>query len=125
MELIDLKYTKDHEWVALDPATGVATIGITDFAGEQLGDVVFVQLPEEGDEVTSGQPIGEVESTKSVSDLFSPVSGTVSGINPEIEGSPELVNSDPFGEGWLFTVADAQLPDDLLDRSAYLELTAD
>ncbi|AFV89092.1 MAG: glycine cleavage system protein GcvH [Acidipropionibacterium acidipropionici] len=125
MELTDLKYSKEHEWVALDPATGVATVGITDFAGEQLGDVVFVQLPGEGDELAAGQAIGEVESTKSVSDLFSPVSGTVSEVNAEIEDSPELVNSDPFGKGWLFKVADAQVPDDLLDRSAYLELTAD
>lgn len=124
MELTDLKYSKEHEWVALDPTTGVATIGITDYAGEQLGDIVFVQLPEEGDELDAGQAIGEVESTKSVSELFSPVAGTVSEINAGIEDSPELVNSDPFGGGWLFKVADAQVPEDLLDRAGYLELTA-
>lgn len=125
MALTDLLYSKEHEWVALDPTTSVATIGITDYAAEQLGDVVFVQLPETGDELAAGQTVGEVESTKSVSDLFSPVAGTVGELNQEVVDSPELVNSDPFGKGWLFKVEGASLPDDLLGRDAYVELTAD
>ena len=107
MELSDLKYSAEHEWVAVDGDT--VTVGITDYAAEALGDVVFVDIPEAGSEVQAGSAIGEVESTKSVSDLFSPVSGTV--------------NSDPFGQGWLFKVSGGQLADELMDRDAYLKLT--
>ena len=102
MELSDLKYSTEHEWVAVDGDT--VTVGITDYAAEALGDVVFVDVPEVGSDVSAGSAIGEVESTKSVSDLFSPVTGTVSEVNEAITESPELVNSDPFGQGWLFKV---------------------
>jgi glycine cleavage system H protein len=96
----DLRYTPEHEWVR---RTGDDTVrvGITDFAQSSLGDVVFVQLPAVGTAVTAGESFGEVESTKSVSDLYAPVSATVVAVNTELEGSPELVNSDPYGEGWL------------------------
>ena len=98
-----LRYTAEHEWVR---RTGSETVqvGITDFAQSSLGDVVYVQLPDEGAAVTAGEPFGEVESTKSVSDLFAPVSGTVSAVNGELEGSPQLVNSDPYEAGWLLDV---------------------
>ena len=123
MELSDLKYSTEHEWVAVDGDT--VTVGITDYAAEALGDVVFVDVPEVGSDVSAGSAIGEVESTKSVSDLFSPVTGTVSVVNEAITESPELVNSDPFGQGWLFKVAGGQLDDELMDRDAYLKLTAE
>jgi glycine cleavage system H protein len=98
----DRRYTSKHEWARQDGARIV--IGITDYAQDQLGDVVFVGLPEEGSKVTEGQPLGEVESTKSVSDVFSPVSGTVVERNPAVEQKPELINSDPYGGGWLVAV---------------------
>lgn len=98
----DRRYTKEHEWAKEDGAR--VLVGITDFAQDQLGDVVFVGLPEVGSEVTSGQPLGEVESTKSVSDIYSPVSGTVSEKNAEVEANPELVNTDPYGAGWLVAI---------------------
>ena len=123
MELSDLKYSTEHEWVAVDGDT--VTVGITDYAAEALGDVVFVDVPQVGSDVSAGSAIGEVESTKSVSDLFSPVTGTVSEVNKAITESPELVNSDPFGQGWLFKVSGGQLGDDLMDRNAYLKLTAE
>ncbi len=99
----DLKYTAEHEWVR-DSGDGPVRIGITHYAQEQLGDIVYVQLPEAGDEVVAGAPVGELESTKSVSDLFSPVSGKVTSINDALQGQPELCNSDPYGEGWVFEV---------------------
>lgn len=123
MELSELKYSAEHEWVAVDSDT--VTVGITDYAAEALGDVVFVDVPQVGSDVSAGSAIGEVESTKSVSDLFSPVTGTVSEVNKAITESPELVNSDPFGQGWLFKVSGGQLGDDLMDRDAYLKLTAE
>lgn len=98
----DLKYTNDHEWVRIDG--DVATVGITQFAAEALGDVVYVDLPEVGATVTSGESCGEVESTKSVSDLYAPVTGTVVEINQEAVDNPALLNEDPYGAGWLFTV---------------------
>ena len=99
----DLHYTAEHEWVRRSGEDTVR-VGITDFAQSALGDVVFVQLPGVGAEVTAGESFGEVESTKSVSDLFAPVSGTVSAVNGDLEGSPQLVNSDPYGAGWLLDV---------------------
>jgi glycine cleavage system H protein len=99
----DLHYTAEHEWVRRSGEDTVR-VGITDFAQSALGDVVFVQLPDVGAEVTAGESFGEVESTKSVSDLFAPVSGTVSAVNGDLEGSPQLVNSDPYGAGWLLDV---------------------
>jgi glycine cleavage system H protein len=96
----DLRYTDAHEWVR-DLGDGVVRIGITDHAQSQLGDVVFVQLPAVGDEVTAGAAVGEVESTKSVSDIYSPVSGAVSAVNDALEANPELVNSGPYEAGWM------------------------
>jgi len=120
----DLKYTNEHEWVA---RTGVDTVrlGITDFAQTQLGDVVFVQLPEPGEQVSAGQAIGEVESTKSVSDLFSPLDGEVVARNENLDSQPELVNAEPYGDGWMIElrVADAAAVDGLLDAQAYQKLT--
>jgi glycine cleavage system H protein len=120
----DLHYTAEHEW-ARRSADDTVRVGITDFAQSALGDVVFVQLPDVGTEVTAGESFGEVESTKSVSDLYAPVSGKVSAVNSDLEGSPELVNSDPYGGGWLL---DIQVSDvaalesaitTLLDAEAY------
>jgi glycine cleavage system H protein len=115
----DLKYTSEHEWVR---ETGPAVeVGITDFAQDSLGDIVFVTLPKPGETITAGEPCGELESTKSVSDIFAPVSGTVTEANAALEANPELVNSDPYGEGWLFKVelADAGALEGLLDAGAY------
>jgi glycine cleavage system H protein len=122
----DLRYTDAHEWVR-DGGDGVVRIGITDYAQAQLGDVVYVDLPAVGDTVTAGTSCGEVESTKSVSELYAPVSGEVVGVNDALEGSAELVNSDPYGEGWMIEVrAAAAAPlDGLLDAARYRELTAD
>jgi glycine cleavage system H protein len=121
----DLRYTDAHEWVR-DLGDGVVRIGITDHAQSQLGDVVFVQLPAVGDEVTAGAAVGEVESTKSVSDIYSPVSGTVAAVNDALEANPELVNSGPYEAGWMIEIRltgdGPGLPDDLLDASAYQEM---
>ena len=121
----DLRYTDAHEWVR-DLGDGVVRIGITDHAQSQLGDVVFVQLPAVGDEVSAGAAVGEVESTKSVSDIYSPVSGTVVAVNEALEANPELVNSGPYQAGWMIEIRltgdRPDLPDDLLDASAYQEL---
>ena len=99
----DLHYTAEHEWVRRS-GDDTARVGITDFAQSALGDVVFVQLPDVGTELTAGESFGEVESTKSVSDLYAPVSGKVSAVNGDLDGSPQLVNSDPYGAGWLLDV---------------------
>ncbi|MCR8897577.1 glycine cleavage system protein GcvH [Gordonia sp. GONU] len=99
----DLRYTAEHEWIEkIGPTT--VRVGITDFAQDALGDVVFVQLPDTGAEVTVGESFAEVESTKSVSDIFGPLTGTVSAVNDALDASPELVNSDPYGEGWLVEI---------------------
>jgi len=121
----DLRYTEAHEWVR-DLGDGVVRIGITDHAQSQLGDVVFVQLPAVGDTVTAGAAVGEVESTKSVSDIYAPVSGTVVAVNDSLENSPELINSGPYQAGWMMDVRladDAAALGDLLDATAYGELT--
>lgn len=117
----DLKYTREHEWVRIDGST--VRIGITAYAQEALGDIVFVQLPEVGERVSAGQPFGEVESTKSVSDVYAPVSGSVTARNEVVDTTPELVNTDPYGDGWLLEIdadADADAPE-LLDAAAYRE----
>ncbi|PXY27603.1 glycine cleavage system protein GcvH [Prauserella muralis] len=114
-----LSYTKEHEWVSL--ADGVATVGITAFAAESLGDVVFVQLPAVGDTVTAGETCGEVESTKSVSELYSPVTGEVTEVNESAVDNPEKLNSDPYDTGWLFRVRTDAVPE-LLDATAYAAL---
>ena len=121
----DLKYTSDHEWTRLEG--DLVRIGITDFAQEQLGDVVYVDLPAPGAEVSAGQALGEVESHKSVSDLFAPVSGTVEERNEELEDRPELINQDPYGEGWLVTIraTDVGEVDGLLTAEAYGEIASD
>jgi len=116
----DLSYTKEHEWLRI--ADGEATVGVTAFAAESLGDVVFVQLPEVGETITLGETCGEIESTKSVSELYAPATGEVTAVNEDIEDSPELVNSDPYGAAWLFTVRTDSLGE-LLDAAAYAELT--
>lgn len=115
----DLKYTAEHEWAKSEDA-GVR-VGITDFAQEALGDIVYVSLPEVGTEVRAGQVFGEVESTKSVSDLYAPVSGTVLARNEALDTRPELLNSDPYGEGWIITIepSDSAEVDGLLDAAAY------
>lgn len=120
----ELKYTQEHEWVARVGEDSVR-IGITDYAQTQLGDVVFVQLPEPGEQVTGGQTVGEVESTKSVSDVFAPLTGEVLGRNDSLDQQPELVNSDPYGEGWMIDLrlADPTELDGLLDAEAYQKLT--
>ena len=121
----DRRYTDQHEWALVQDGT-VVRVGITDHAQDALGDIVFVQLPEVGEEVGPGNPIGEVESTKSVSDVYSPVPGTVSAVNEALTDAPETVNADPYGAGWLveITVAgDGGDPTaDLLDAAAYQAL---
>ena len=124
----DLKYTKDHEWLrAEDDADGtVLRVGITDFAQDALGDIVFVTLPEPGSSVAAGEACGEVESTKSVSEIYAPVTGTVVERNEALDASPELVNSDPYGDGWMFTVRVSEGSDqgsgpELLDAAGYEE----
>jgi len=121
----ELKYTEEHEWVQ---RTGDDTVrvGITDYAQEQLGDVVFVQLPELGEHVDVGQTLGEVESTKSVSDIYAPLAGEVVARNDSLDQQPDLVNSDPYGEGWMLELRldDPSTVDDLLDATAYQELAA-
>ena len=121
-DLASLKYTAEHEWVAVDG--DVATIGITDYAADKLGDVVFVDLPAAGSAVTAGSVIGEIESTKSVGEIFAPVDGSVVETNEAVVASPELVNSDPFGAGWLVRVSFTTLPT-LLSRSDYAALIAE
>lgn len=113
----DRRYTKEHEWARRDGKRVV--VGITDYAQEQLGDVVFVGLPEPGSEVEAGTPMGEVESTKSVSDVYSPVTGKVLEKNDAVEESPEVVNSDPYGDGWLVIIESEGDLEELLDAGAY------
>jgi glycine cleavage system H protein len=116
----ELKYTSEHEWAAVEQGDRVR-VGITDFAQDALGDVVYVEAPEEGTEVKAGEPFGEVESTKSVSDIYSPVTGTVAEKNAALSDSPELVNEDPYGQGWLVVIqmSDASELDGLMDSAAY------
>jgi glycine cleavage system H protein len=121
-DLDALKYTAEHEWIALDG--DVATVGITDFAADQLGDVVFVDLPAPDFAVTAGQIVGEIESTKSVGELYAPLAGDVVAVNDAVVDDPSLVNSDPYGEGWLVKIRVGPAGDaELLDRAAYTQLT--
>ena len=123
----DLKYTAEHEWVrSSGDAAASVRIGITDYAQDALGDIVYVQLPEVGATVTAGAAVGELESTKSVSDVYSPVSGEVVARNDALDATPELVNNDPYGDGWLFEVAVAEGGDtvELLDAAAYEQLVS-
>ncbi len=118
----DMKYTKDHEWLSLED--GVGTVGITDFAQSELGDLVFVNLPEVGDEVVAGEAFGDVESVKAVSDVLSPVTGTVVEINEDLLDDASLINSDPYGS-WFIKVGDITANDDLMSADEYEALTAE
>jgi glycine cleavage system H protein len=121
----DRRYTQDHEWARLED--GRVRVGITDYAQDALGDVVFVQLPERGARLEAGATFSEVESTKSVSDIYAPVAGTVVEVNTELTDAPQRVNEDPYGEGWICVIepADAAALDALLDAEAYLRLVQD
>jgi glycine cleavage system H protein len=115
----DLQYTKDHEWVRVEGDS--LRVGVTDFAQDALGDIVFVTLPDEGSHLTAGEACGEIESTKSVSDVYAPVTGTVVERNEALDASPELVNSDPYGDGWMLAIRpdDGATVEGLLDAAAY------
>jgi glycine cleavage system H protein len=119
----DRRYSREHEWVRIDGSTG--TIGITSFAAGELGDIVFVELPEVGAKLTQFASFGVVESVKAVSDLYAPVSGEVTEVNEALHDTPELLNSDPFGDGWIarVSIAEAEDVDRLLEAAAYAELT--
>jgi glycine cleavage system H protein len=120
----DLKYTQEHEWVRTPGETaGAVRVGITFYAQDQLGDIVYVSLPSVGDTVTAGAACGELESTKSVSDVYAPIDGEVSSVNETLDATPELVNSDPYGGGWLYELvpSDAASVEGLLDAAAYQE----
>lgn len=122
----DLRYTEDHEWVrqqdGQDEGTTVVRIGVTSFAQDALGDVVYVSLPAVGDELSSGDSCGEVESTKSVSDLYAPLAGQVTAVNDQLDSTPELINTDPYGEGWMFElqISDSGVLAALQDADTYV-----
>lgn len=115
-------YTKEHEWVSI--SSSIYTVGITDYAQAALGDIVYVQLPSVGQSITEGKVCGEVESTKSVSDIYAPVSGVVTEVNASLSDSPETINSDPYGGGWLLKIEVKELPSDLLTSAEYGQITA-
>jgi glycine cleavage system H protein len=119
-----LRYTKEHEWVAETSTALVLRVGITDYAQSALGDIVYVQLPKVGQEVNADKVCGEVESTKSVSEIFSPVTGKVTSINPDLNTAPETINTDPYGAGWLFEITVESAPGNLLSASDYAGITA-
>ena len=119
-----LGYTKEHEWVETIASTSEVRIGITDFAQSALGDIVYVQLPKVGESVTSGLVCGEVESTKSVSEIYSPVTGVITAINLALTNNPELVNTDPYGKGWLAQISLSDEPEGLLSALEYGVITA-
>lgn len=114
----DLKYSREHEWVRVEG--GEAVIGITDFAAEELGDIVFLELPEVGQKVEAGEPLGTIETVKAVEELYSPLTGEVLECNPDLADQPEKVNADPFGDGWMIRVRVDELDEDsLMDAAAY------
>lgn len=119
-----LRYTKEHEWVATTDAASRVRIGITDFAQSALGDIVYIQLPNVGDDLVAGKVCGEVESTKSVSELYAPVSGKVIAVNAALTANPEILNSDPYGAGWIAEVEMTGGEDELLSAQEYVQLTA-
>ena len=120
--MAERRYSETHEWVTIDGST--ATVGITDYAQAQLGDVVFLELPRKGQRITAGEAFGVIESVKAASDLYAPLTGTVVEVNEQLANAPELVNSDPTGAGWLLRVeTDGELPAGLLDEAAYQKLT--
>lgn len=120
----DLQYTKEHEWVAPTSTPLRIRMGITDYAQGALGDIVYVQMPKVGEAVTADKVCGEVESTKSVSEIFAPVSGTVVAVNSDLDNAPELINSDPYGAGWLVEIEVPQETQGLLSAAQYGEITA-
>lgn len=120
----ELQYTKEHEWVAPTETAGTVRMGITDFAQGALGDIVYVQMPKVGESVVADKVCGEVESTKSVSEIFSPVTGTITAINDSLNSTPELVNSEPYGAGWLVEISVTDTPTPLLSAAQYGEITA-
>lgn len=119
----DLLYTKDHEWIK-ENADGSVRMGITDYAQGALGDIVYIQLPKVGSAISANTVCGEVESTKSVSEIFAPVTGKVLRVNEKLESNPELINSDPYGEGWIAEIGDVSRPEALLSSADYSSLTA-
>ena len=119
----DLLYTKDHEWIK-ENSDGSVRMGITDYAQGALGDIVYIQLPKVGSLISANSVCGEVESTKSVSEIFAPVTGTVLRVNEKLESNPELINSDPYGEGWIADIGDVSRPEVLLSAADYSNLTA-
>ena len=121
----NLRYTKDHEWISLD-SNNVATVGITDYAQRELGDIVFVEVETIGKELGAGEVFGTVEAVKTVSDLFLPVNGTITELNPALASAPELVNNDPYGKGWMIkmTIKDKEDIEKLLDAAAYEAIVA-
>ncbi|MEM8620924.1 MAG: glycine cleavage system protein GcvH [Actinomycetota bacterium] len=121
----ELRYSSDHEWIRRDGDSSTVSVGITEYAQDSLGDVVFVEIPDAGTAVAAGDSFSEVESTKSVSDIYAPVSGTIAAVNDQLEDRPELLNSDPYGEGWICTI-EMSAPDEfsaLLDADGYRALT--
>jgi glycine cleavage system H protein len=121
----DIKYTKEHEWIRVDG--DVATVGVTDFAQDALGDVVYVDLPEPGEEVAAGDSVAEIESVKAVSDVYSPLTGELVAVNEELDGSEESINEDPYGAGWLFQIKMSDLAelDGMMDAEAYKAFVAE
>jgi len=118
----ELQYSKEHEWIKSEGSNS-AKVGITDFAQAALGDIVYIQLPKVGQEVKAGSVCGEVESTKSVSEIFSPLTGKVIAINSDLEKSPELINQDPYGAGWIAQIEFSAAPGDLLSAKEYTQIT--
>jgi len=120
----NLKYTEDHEWTQFDEATGVATIGITDFAQSELGDIVFVELPEVDDDISAGDTLGTIEAVKTVADIYAPVSGTITAVNESLDDSPEVINEDPYKGGWIVKIKVSGTADlnNLLSADKYKEL---
>ena len=119
-----LHYTKEHEWVGITSDSSVLRVGITDFAQSALGDIVYVQLPKLGETVTEGKVCGEIESTKSVSEIFSPVTGTVTSVNEVLVGNPEIINSDPYDKGWLLEISVSAAASELMSAAEYATFTA-
>jgi glycine cleavage system H protein len=119
----ELQYTKEHEWVAPTGIPQTFRMGITDYAQAALGDIVYVQMPKVGELLTAETVCGEVESTKSVSEIFAPISGKVVAVNPELDSAPELINQEPYGGGWLIEIEVAQAPEGLLTAAQYGEIT--
>ena len=120
----NLQYTKEHEWVAQTATAGTIRMGITDFAQGALGDIVYVQMPKVGDQVVADKVCGEVESTKSVSEIFAPVSGTITAVNETLADTPELVNAQPYGDGWLVEISVSDTPTPLLSATEYGQITS-